>query len=102
VKANLVPGDLVVPLGVLERYPLSLPIVVAALWEYYIGREVGNPLVVEVPVEGIGELAVGLPELGSNLEVWGELKPRTGRLVVTKAQTAVLPPKREMVTPAAG
>jgi len=40
------------------------------------------------------ELLEGLPELGSGLEVWGELKPRTGRLVVTRAQAVPLPPRR--------
>lgn len=50
------------------------------------------------------ELLAGLPELGSGLEVWGELKPRTGRLVVTRVQAVALPPKRKIValTPAAG
>lgn len=47
------------------------------------------------------ELLEGLPELGSGLEVWGELKPRTGRLVVTKAQTVTLPPKRVAAAPVA-
>jgi len=47
------------------------------------------------------ELLEGLPEIGSGLEVWGELKPRTGRLVVTKAQAVPLPPKRVPVAVAA-
>jgi hypothetical protein len=45
------------------------------------------------------ELLGGLPELGSGLEVWGELKPRTGRLVVTRVRAVPLPPKR-VVAPA--
>lgn len=44
------------------------------------------------------ELLEGLPELGSGLEVWGELKPRTGRLVVTRTQAVELPPKRVAVS----
>jgi hypothetical protein len=47
------------------------------------------------------ELLEGLPELGSGLEVWGELKPRTGRVVVTKAQAVPLPPKRVTAAPTA-
>lgn len=42
--------NLVVPYSVLVRYPLSLPIVVAALWEIYLGRD-DNPLVLTVPVK---------------------------------------------------
>jgi len=48
----------------------------------------------KLPLVASLELLEGLPELGSGLEVWGELKPRTGRLVVTKAQAVPLPPKR--------
>jgi hypothetical protein len=49
-----------------------------------------------LPLVATLELLEGLPELGSGLEVWGELKPRTGRLVVTTAQPVLLPPKRVM------
>ena len=55
-----------------------------------------------LPLVASLELLEGLPELGSGLEVWGELKPRTGRVVVTKAQTVPLPPKRVVPAPAAG
>jgi hypothetical protein len=48
----------------------------------------------KLPLVASLELLEGLPELGSGLEVWGKLKPRTGRLVVTQAQTVLLPPKR--------
>lgn len=48
----------------------------------------------KLPLVATLELLEGLPELGSGLEVWGELKPRTGRLVVTKVQAVPLPPKR--------
>ncbi len=51
-----------------------------------------------LPLVASLELLEGLPELGSGLEVWGELKPRTGRLVVTKAQAVALPPKRVAVS----
>jgi len=44
----------------------------------------------------------GCPNSGSGLEVWGELKPRIGRLVVTKAQAVTLPPKRVVEAPVAG
>ncbi len=54
-----------------------------------------------LPLVASLELLEGLPELGSGLEVWGELKPRTGRLVVTRTQAVTLPPKRVMATVAA-
>jgi hypothetical protein len=47
-----------------------------------------------LPLVASLELLEGLPELGSGLEVWGELKARTGRLVVTKVRGVPLPPKR--------
>ncbi|MDQ3399319.1 MAG: hypothetical protein M3511_16445 [Deinococcota bacterium] len=53
-----------------------------------------------LPLVASLELLEGLPELHSGLEVWGELKPRTGRLVVTRAQAVPLPPKR-MASPVA-
>jgi hypothetical protein len=55
-----------------------------------------------LPLVATLELLEGLPELGSGLEVWGELKPRTGRLVVTKARAVPLPPKRAAAAPTAG
>lgn len=48
----------------------------------------------KLPLVANLELLEGLPDLGSGLEVWGELKPRTGRVVVTKVQAVPLPPKR--------
>jgi hypothetical protein len=54
----------------------------------------------KLPLVASLELLEGLPELGSGLEVWGELKPRTGRLVVTRAQAVTLPPRREIVASA--
>ncbi len=48
----------------------------------------------KLPLVASLELLEGLPELGSGLEVWGELKPRTGRVVVTRAEVVPLPPKR--------
>ncbi len=54
-----------------------------------------------LPLVATLELLEGLPELGSGLEVWGELKPRTGRLVVTKAQAVQLPAKRVAAAPVA-
>lgn len=53
-----------------------------------------------LPLVATLELLEGLPELGTGLEVWGELKARTGRLVVTRAQAVVLPPKRVAAAPA--
>ena len=55
-----------------------------------------------LPLVASLELLEGLPELGSGLEVWGELKPRTGRLVVTRVQAVALPPKRVTAAPPAG
>jgi hypothetical protein len=49
-----------------------------------------------LPLVATLELLEGLPELGSGMEVWGELKPRTGRLVVTQSHAVSLPPKRVM------
>ena len=56
----------------------------------------------KLPLVASLELLEGLPGLGSGLEVWGELKPRTGRLVLTKAQAVALPPKRAATAPVAG
>jgi hypothetical protein len=53
----------------------------------------------KLPLVASLELLEGLPELGSGLEVWGELKPRTGRLIITKAQTVPLPPRRVTAVP---
>ncbi len=55
-----------------------------------------------LPLVATLELLAGLPKLGSGLEVWGELKARTGRLVVTRAQAVALPPKRVTVTAPVG
>jgi len=55
----------------------------------------------KLPLVASLELLAGLPELGSGLEVWGELKPRTGRLVVTRVQAVPLPPKRVVAAPVA-
>jgi len=51
-----------------------------------------------LPLVASLELLEGLPERGSGLEVWGELKARSGRLVVTKVQAVALPPKRVAVS----
>jgi hypothetical protein len=48
----------------------------------------------KIPLVASLEVLEGLPELGSGLEVWAELKPRTGRVVITRVQTVLLPPKR--------
>ena len=48
----------------------------------------------KLPLIASLELLEELPDLGSGLEVWGELKPRTGRVVVTRAEAVALPPKR--------
>ncbi len=48
----------------------------------------------KLPLVANLELLESLPELGSGLEVWGDLKPRTGRVVVNRVQAVSLPPKR--------
>lgn len=48
-----------------------------------------------LPLVASLELLEALPKLGSGLEVWGELKTRSGRVVVTKAEAVALPPARE-------
>ena len=47
------------------------------------------PLVVSM------ELINDLPEIGSGLEVWADLEPTTGRVVVREMRVVTLPPKRE-------
>lgn len=53
-----------------------------------------------LPLVAALELLESLPELGSGVEVWGEFKPRTGRLVATRAQAVPLPPKRVVASKA--
>jgi hypothetical protein len=48
----------------------------------------------KLPLVASLEVLDSLPELGSGLEVWAELKQRTGRMVVTRVQAVPLPPKR--------
>jgi len=48
-----------------------------------------------LPLVASLELLEALPEGGSGLEVWGELKARSGRVVVTRAQAVPLPPVKE-------
>lgn len=48
-----------------------------------------------LPLVASLEVLEGLPEVGSGLEVWGELKARSGRVVVTRAEAVALPPVRE-------
>jgi hypothetical protein len=50
-----------------------------------------------LPLVATLELLEGL--VGGGLEVWGELKARTGRLVVTRAEAVALPPKRVTASP---
>ena len=54
-----------------------------------------------LPLVASLELLEGLPGLGSGLEVWGELKSRTLRLVATRVQAVALPPKRAAAAPVA-
>lgn len=49
----------------------------------------------KLPLVASLEVLDTLPELGSGLEVWADLKSRTGRVVVTKVQAHPLPPKGE-------
>ena len=46
------------------------------------------PLVVSM------ELMDDLPEIGSGLEVWADLEPTTGQVVLKKVRAVTLPPKR--------
>jgi hypothetical protein len=56
----------------------------------------------KLPLVASLEVLDSLPELGSGLEVWAELKQRTGRVVVTRVNPVPLPPKRvEPETPVA-
>lgn len=48
-----------------------------------------------LPLVASLELLEALPKLGSGLEVWGELKARSGRVVVTRAEAVALPPVKE-------
>lgn len=48
----------------------------------------------KIPLVASLEVLESLPGLGSGLEVWADLKPRTGRVVITKLQAVPLPPKR--------
>ncbi len=48
----------------------------------------------KMPLVANLELLESLPELGSGLEVWADLKLRTGRVAVTRVQAVPLPPKR--------
>jgi hypothetical protein len=48
----------------------------------------------KLPLVASLEILDGLPELGSGLEVWAELKQRTGRVVVSRVQAVPLPSKR--------
>jgi hypothetical protein len=57
----------------------------------------------KLPLVANLELLESLPDLGSGLEVWADLKPKTGRMVVNRVQAVPLPPKRaveENSTPA--
>lgn len=48
-----------------------------------------------LPLVASLELLEALPKLGSGHEVWGELKTRSGRVVVTRAEAVALPPAKE-------
>ena len=48
-----------------------------------------------LPLVASLELLESLPKVGGGLEVWGELKTRSGRVVVTRAEAVTLPPVRE-------
>ena len=48
----------------------------------------------KLPLVANLELLESLPELGSGLEVWADLKLKTGRVVVNRVQAVSLPPKR--------
>ena len=56
-------------------------------------RSFNLPLVTSVAF--LEELEKVKVKLRTGLEVWGEFKPRTGRIVVTKARPVPLPPIRE-------
>lgn len=48
----------------------------------------------KLPLIASMELMERLPELGNGLEVWADLKPKTGRMVVREIRAVPLPPKR--------
>ena len=48
----------------------------------------------KMPLVASLEILDSLPEIGSGLEVWADLKQRTGRVVVNRVQAVPLPPKR--------
>lgn len=48
-----------------------------------------------LPLVASLEVLEGLLEVGSGLEVWGELKAKSGRVVVTQAKLVALPPAKE-------
>lgn len=48
----------------------------------------------KMPLVASLEVLDDLPTVGSGLEVWAELKQRTGRVVITRVQAVPLPPKR--------
>ncbi len=48
----------------------------------------------KMPLVASLEVLDSLPELGSGLEVWAELKPRTGRMVITRGEAVPLSPTR--------
>lgn len=50
----------------------------------------------KLPLVASMELMDALSELGSGLEVWADLKPKTGRVVVRTVNVVPLPPKREL------
>jgi hypothetical protein len=57
----------------------------------------------KLPLVASLEILDSLPEVGTGLEVWADLKQRTGRMVITRVQAVPLPPKRvvEPETPVA-
>ncbi len=47
----------------------------------------------KLPLVASLDVLDALPDLGSGLEVWADLKQKTGRVVISKVQEVVLPPK---------
>lgn len=48
----------------------------------------------KLPLVANLEMLESLPGLGSGLEIWADLKPKTGRMVVNRIQAVPLPQKR--------
>ena len=79
-------------LGKLVRVDLKEALLVLLILPNPKGR-LAKPFA--LPLVASLELLESLPKAGGGLEVWGELKARSGRVVVTRAEAVALPPAKE-------